>query len=1090
MVEECTRLLRMIGRAGMLGERQLKVAMGLAIEGTIGFYGRSTAIGWEACEEIEHVRAEVLKQRGYTSGTCRAQIHADRDAGGLDHRHAYQHAAAVLVDEIERALDAGPSTPAGMAVEAHMKATCVRLGWLGRGDVRDWWPTHLESVLSEESIGEAWLLAKLRSGLRGHTGEGAGARDTREGPPMWEADERPGWRAADTLPCRVRVGLARTGGVAARVTPAGRGCEFTTRMKRIAAAGVRTWADITHARGRWLRWEEARARFTTLRDTDRSAYDALVGELGEARWAQVRQQWWEMVETDEWQAWAAARSAEYADEREGTIARITAARRTADCVGGWQVLVTWEGDWTPSWESLPHLMSGGKGLTQGQKRQLERCRKQPVPHSLHARITRDAGDGQWAWAAARAGNVRISAGEVERAVTGDLQQPRTTRALMVMWRLLEKHAEEVGGGEARARAVNMNETPRAVPTAPARSRTRTLYKGVAGKKKEPRRVALATAEEVREAPHMEHVTDGVVDRRVALQAWLDGQERDERALPDTQVHEHVAYEGTERVWRHEGGAGYGMVERRDLRVDPIMRLLMRQYGFEAGVTEVRTHDGGRVSMDAEEQRVLGHGGGKDEEARQTAARKECAQVGAVATGLHMVHHFTDGWAVDGSKKKAAVGRVRQTRVACGAYEGAVPVAPAAGESDDEEALRSVGRGMIGMRLPACYEVVDAELHAILLALTETASRGGAAGRRCLIMCDCLSALEMVEDAWRKGVRWHGPGTGRAAMLHAINEVRARLGLVVMMWVPAHVGVSANAYVDAVAKTYLDGPTTRRATSMVTEHLPAGKRVYTAPTPDGHAYWPETRFTAMRDAMGWWVRKQEVEQREHVVDATRVGPAWDSRTPTRWDDVWAGTGARTRSTDTERQDDGGAAEDETLLDAAAAATACGRKKRAKRKQHVTGEQMSDDRTRCGVAMAARGGALWEGGSHATKQGCPACCSRARGWGWVGQQGGGCAWQRATEHAVQADLLHVLCGECQGLDGDARKAGRDAIARSLRTARREVTRNGPRGAGPAVAEGRDALVHLITNAQKMLAKRARRACHGEREARRAWLAGTCR
>ena len=47
-----------------------------------------------------------------------------------------------------------------------------------------------------------------------------------------------------------------------------------------------------------------------------------------------------------------------------------------------------------------------------------------------------------------------------------------------------------------------------------------------------------------------------------------------------------------------------------------------------------------------------------------------------------------------------------------------------------------------------------------------------------------------------------PGTGRAAMLHAINAARERLGLTVIMWVPAHRGVAANAYADATAKAYM------------------------------------------------------------------------------------------------------------------------------------------------------------------------------------------------------------------------------------------------------------------------------------------------
>ena len=39
VVEKCTKLMRMIGRVDGLGERQLRVALGLAVEGTIGFYG-------------------------------------------------------------------------------------------------------------------------------------------------------------------------------------------------------------------------------------------------------------------------------------------------------------------------------------------------------------------------------------------------------------------------------------------------------------------------------------------------------------------------------------------------------------------------------------------------------------------------------------------------------------------------------------------------------------------------------------------------------------------------------------------------------------------------------------------------------------------------------------------------------------------------------------------------------------------------------------------------------------------------------------------------------------------------------------------
>jgi len=54
-VEKCTKLRRRIGRGGGLGgTRQWRGALGVAVEGTIGFYGRATAIGRAACEEIEN----------------------------------------------------------------------------------------------------------------------------------------------------------------------------------------------------------------------------------------------------------------------------------------------------------------------------------------------------------------------------------------------------------------------------------------------------------------------------------------------------------------------------------------------------------------------------------------------------------------------------------------------------------------------------------------------------------------------------------------------------------------------------------------------------------------------------------------------------------------------------------------------------------------------------------------------------------------------------------------------------------------------------------------------------------------------------
>ena len=302
----------------------------------------------EACEKIEAVRAEVIRQRGFASGTDKLQMYASREAGGLDHRHAYQYAAAVLADEIERILNSDADTPAKMAVEAHMRATCVRWGWTGRQDFRKWKPTHLEKLLSEDMIGEAWLLAKIRTGISTETNrEHDKGVDEREGPPLWEQDERTEWR---TQACRVRVGLSRKGGAATQVTAVG-GCEANEGTVRMIAAGIHTWADITHKEERrWLGWKEIRERFPTLGDSDKEPYEGIIAELDTDRWEEVKGKWAKRIDTPEWRRWAQQKKREYTSPEEtGYCREIISARRTAECLGGWDLLVDWGENWTPSW---------------------------------------------------------------------------------------------------------------------------------------------------------------------------------------------------------------------------------------------------------------------------------------------------------------------------------------------------------------------------------------------------------------------------------------------------------------------------------------------------------------------------------------------------------------------------------------------------------------------------------------------------------------------------------------------------------------------------------------------------------------------
>ena len=65
--------------------------------------------------------------------------------------------------------------------------------------------------------------------------------------------------------------------------------------------------------------------------------------------------------------------------------------------------------------------------------------------------------------------------------------------------------------------------------------------------------------------------------------------------------------------------------------------------------------------------------------------------------------------------------------------------------------------------------------------------------------------KFLKRAWRGGGPAPLRGRDRGALLEAICRLRARLGLVVFMYTPSHVGIVPNAYADAAAKSHLSEP---------------------------------------------------------------------------------------------------------------------------------------------------------------------------------------------------------------------------------------------------------------------------------------------
>ena len=100
--------------------------------------------------------------------------------------------------------------------------------------------------------------------------------------------------------------------------------------------------------------------------------------------------------------------------------------------------------------------------------------------------------------------------------------------------------------------------------------------------------------------------------------------------------------------------------------------------------------------------------------------------------------------------------------------------------------------MWGAPLPSHFEVIDTELAGAMWYLKSVVDRvereegeGATAGCRVLLIMDCKPAMELMEQAWRKGRMEGVAGMERAGVLEAICRYRRRLELVTCMYCPAH-----------------------------------------------------------------------------------------------------------------------------------------------------------------------------------------------------------------------------------------------------------------------------------------------------------------
>ena len=149
--------------------------------------------------------------------------------------------------------------------------------------------------------------------------------------------------------------------------------------------------------------------------------------------------------------------------------------------------------------------------------------------------------------------------------------------------------------------------------------------------------------------------------------------------------------------------------------DPYLAVLVRYDELEMATGKgVTMEDGTHIKMDADERRVM-----------QKNGTMQTGQFMRRTLALHLERKFTDVMATDGSK----AGR----KAAYGVWEGPAErqVAWGAHETESDRAAR-VAAGIEGGRLPDGYDVLDAELAAIVAAMERVRQRdvGALGSSRC------------------------------------------------------------------------------------------------------------------------------------------------------------------------------------------------------------------------------------------------------------------------------------------------------------------------------------------------------------------------
>eukprot|EP00965_Chrysotila_dentata_P186135 6145660-Pleurochrysis_carterae.AAC.1 len=149
--------------------------------------------------------------------------------------------------------------------------------------------------------------------------------------------------------------------------------------------------------------------------------------------------------------------------------------------------------------------------------------------------------------------------------------------------------------------------------------------------------------------------------------------------------------------------------------------------------------------------------------------------------------------------------------------------------DQTDVKRALEQGILSGRLGDSATAAGAELFAIFAILRKVQAKQdmghyGNDKARILIMPDCLSGLRILEKVWREKRNGYRKLQNRA-VVEAITNVREKLGAVIFMWIPSHVGIIPNVLAYNIAAQEQEAAPNGMITGLISKQVKSRPLIY-------------------------------------------------------------------------------------------------------------------------------------------------------------------------------------------------------------------------------------------------------------------------